>query len=141
MTEVTSLLPALMKLMNMSHGFKANVKTGWKNDVQGRERAYAAYDWRRLPEQISSVAERLRGVQIEHRDALELIHRFHDPKVLIYCDPPYVLDTRRGKQYQHEFTDDVWLAQGIHFQPGTIRTETRGSTVDELYSTETAVPV
>lgn len=92
--------------MNMSHGFKANIKVGWKNDVQGRERAYAAYDWQRLPEQISSVAERLRGVQIEHRDALELIQRFHDTKVLIYCDPPYVLDTRRGKQYQHEFTNE-----------------------------------
>lgn len=93
--------------LNMGYGYKTNgIKVGWKNDVQGRERAYAAEDWTRLPGMIDSVAERLRGVQIEHMDAIQLIQRFNDPKVLIYCDPPYMLETRRGKQYQYEFTDE-----------------------------------
>ena len=80
---------------------------GWKNDVQGRERAYAAKNWMELPELIVQAAERLRGVQIEKRPAVELISRFNSPNVLIYCDPPYVLSSRSGgkKQYKHEMTD------------------------------------
>jgi len=92
--------------LNMGHGFRTTgEKVGWKNDVQGRERAYAALDWCNLPGKIMEAAERLRGVQIESRPAVELIQRFNHPKVLIYCDPPYVLGTRHGKQYSHEMKD------------------------------------
>lgn len=92
--------------LNMGHGFRTNgEKVGWKNDVQGRERAYAATDWVRLPEKILQAAERLRGVQIENRPAAGLIERFNYPNVLIYTDPPYVLSTRHGKQYRHELDD------------------------------------
>lgn len=91
---------------NMGHGFRTNgEKVGWKNDVQGRERAYAAQDWCSLPDKIFQAAERLRGVQIENRPAVELIRRFNSPKVLIYADPPYMLSTRHGKQYRHEMDD------------------------------------
>ena len=56
------------------HGFRTNgSKVGWKNDVQGRERAYALWNWYRLPEWIIDIAERLRMVQIENRPALEVI--------------------------------------------------------------------
>jgi DNA adenine methylase len=89
--------------LNMGHGFRTTgEKVGWKNDVQGREKAYAASDWYKLPEKIMQAAERIRGVQIENRPAVELIERFNSPKVLIYADPPYVLSTRHGKQYRHE---------------------------------------
>ncbi len=92
--------------LNMSHGFRTNgEKSGWKNDVQGRERAYAALDWCKIPEKILQAAERLRGVQIENRPAVELIRRFNYEKVLIYCDPPYMLRTRHGKQYRREMDD------------------------------------
>lgn len=92
--------------LNMGHGFRNNgVKVGWKNDVQGRERAYAAQEWTHLPAKIMQAAERLRGVQIENRTAAELIPRFNHKSVLIYCDPPYMLQTRHGKQYRHEMDD------------------------------------
>ncbi len=92
--------------LNMGHGFRTNgEKVGWKNDVQGRERAYAALDWCRIPEKIMEAAERLRGVQIENRPAVELMQRFNSPKVLVYLDPPYVLGTRHGKQYRYEMDD------------------------------------
>ena len=92
--------------LNMGRGFRTNgEKVGWKNDIQGRERAYAAQDWCGMPERIIRAAERLRGVQIENRPAAELIQRFNFPNVLIYADPPYVLDTRHGKQYRHEMDD------------------------------------
>ena len=92
--------------LNMGHGFRTNgEKVGWKNDVQGRERAYASQDWCNLPDKIIQAAERLRGVQIENKPAVELIKRFNFPNVLIYLDPPYVLNTRHGKQYRYEMND------------------------------------
>ena len=88
------------------HGFRTNgSKVGWKNDVQGRERAYALWNWYRLPEWIVEIAERLRMVQIENRPALEVIERFNYSNVFMYIDPPYVLGTRTGKQYKHEMSD------------------------------------
>ena len=50
-------------------------------------------------------AERLRGVQIENRPAIEVIKRFNFEDVLIYCDPPYLLSTRCRKQYRHEMSE------------------------------------
>ncbi len=90
------------------YGFRTDgSKVGWKRDVRGRERAYAVWDWYRLPERILETAERLRKVQIEHRPALEVIRDFDYPDVFIYLDPPYLLGTRSGgrKQYGHEMTD------------------------------------
>lgn len=88
------------------HGFRTNgYKTGWKNDVHSRERAYALWNWYRLPEWIIDIAERLRMVQIENRPALEVIERFGYENVFMYLDPPYLLGTRNGKQYKHEMTD------------------------------------
>ncbi len=93
--------------LNMGHGFRTNgERVGWKNDVQGRERSYASQDWCNLPEKIMQAAERLRGVQIECRPAVEVIQKYNSKKVLVYADPPYVLSTRHGKQYRHELEDE-----------------------------------
>ena len=88
------------------YGFRVNrYKPGWKNDVQGRERMYALWSWYKLPESIITVAERLRQVQMENRPALEVIGRFDSENVFMYLDPPYVLNTRNGKQYAFEMSD------------------------------------
>lgn len=93
--------------LNMGYGFRTTgEKVGWKNDVQGRERSYASRDWCNLPEKIMQAAERLRGVQIENRPAAELIPRFNFKNVLIYCDPPYMLETRHGNQYKYEMNTE-----------------------------------
>ena len=92
--------------LNQGHGFRTTgEKVGWKNDVNGRERAYAVSDWNILPSKIMKAAERLKEVQIEHSDAVKLIKRFQGQNVLIYCDPPYLLGTRRKGLYKHEMTD------------------------------------
>ena len=93
---------------NMGYGYRINGdRVGWCNDVQGRERAYAAKDWTELPSRIVQTAERLRGVQIECRPAVDVIQRFNHSNVLVYADPPYVLGSRADKrgQYRHEMTD------------------------------------
>lgn len=90
----------------MSCGFDmTGAKTGWKNDIQCRKGNYAGKLWCEKPEVITKAAERLRGVQIENRPAVDVIQRFNFPNVLIYADPPYVLGTRSGKLYSHEMTD------------------------------------
>lgn len=92
--------------INMSHGFRCNSKVGWKNDIQGREAAYALKSWNKIPDLIMKAAARLKEVQIEQRPAIEVIRRFNNPKCLIYCDPPYLLETRNSsKQYNFEMSD------------------------------------
>lgn len=96
-----------MVCCNMGYGFRTNgVRVGWKYDIAGRERAYTARAWANLPEVVIETAARLREVQIENCDAAELIRRFNNPNVLVYCDPPYVMSTRYGKQYRCEMTND-----------------------------------
>ena len=93
--------------MMQGHGFRTTgERVGWKNDVQGRERAYAARNWCNTAT-IFEAAERLRGVQIESIPAVDLIARFNYPNVLIYADPPYIITARQGRraQYRHEMTD------------------------------------
>lgn len=88
------------------HGFRTNEhRVGWKSDVQGRESMYALREWYDLPNRILETAERLRRVQIDNRPAAEIIKRFDYPNVFMYIDPPYLMETRTGKQYQHEMTD------------------------------------
>lgn len=100
----------LMIRCNMGHGFRTSgERVGWKRDLAGRERAYAAKAWCDLPEEIIQTAERLRGVQIECTRADALIQKFNAPEVLIYCDPPYLLQTRYGKQYRCEMTEEDHL--------------------------------
>ena len=91
---------------NQGYGFRTTGSpTGWKRDVCGREKAYTAWDWCRLPDAVTQAADRLRGVQIECMDAVTLIRGYNHPNMLIYCDPPYVLSSRTGKQYKHEMSD------------------------------------
>lgn len=89
----------------MSHGFRTIEKSGWKNDINGRERAYAVKHWNDLPDIIQDMTLRLKEVQIENRPALELIKRFDKEDVCMYIDPPYVLSTRTRKQYSFEMED------------------------------------
>jgi len=64
----------------------------------------------KLPEAILQVSERLKHshknlVQIENRNVFELIPRYNRENVLMYLDPPYLLETRNNKKmYNHEFT-------------------------------------
>ena len=103
------------------YGFRTNgYKVGWKNDVQGREAAYAVHNWNRLPNWIMDATERLKQVQITKESAIDLIKRFNYENVLIYADPPYLLETRAGKQYRHEMTkaDHIELLETLREHKG-----------------------
>lgn len=106
----------------MGHGFKTYQKTGFKIDVYARERSYCVGCWNRLPSDLLDAAGRLKSVQIESQDALYLIRKFNHDNVLIYADPPYLLETRCGKQYRHEMTeqDHVQLLDALKQHKGSV---------------------
>lgn len=93
----------------MGHGFKTYQKTSFKIDVYARERSYCVSVWNKMPTMLKEAAGRLKQVQIENRPALDLIKKFNHDNVLIYCDPPYLLNTRGGKQYRCEMSEQDHL--------------------------------
>lgn len=50
--------------------------------------------WWTAIEQLPQIIDRLRRVQILSQPAIKAIRRFDHPEALIYCDPPYVHETR-----------------------------------------------
>lgn len=56
---------------------------------------------------LAHIVEVLRTIQIENRDALDLIKKLDNKDTFFYCDPPYVKEIRGKKRiYQHEMTDE-----------------------------------
>ena len=69
-----------------------------------------------------TITERLKTVQLEQQPALKLIERYRRPEVLIYADPPYVMDTRKGRIYKHEMNDQdhLDLLEVLDAHPGPV---------------------
>ncbi len=56
-------------------------------------------------ERLPEIHQRLQGVQIERGDWRRILAAYGHTGVLVYLDPPYVWETRRGdKRYAYEFT-------------------------------------
>ncbi len=89
-------------------------RTGFRSAVGKRRGQTSAVDWSNWPNEIPRFVERLRGVTIENRPALEVIAQHDNPDVLFYVDPPYPISTRSsirseselGRAYHHDLTDD-----------------------------------
>lgn len=112
------------------HGSAADqYKNGWRV-VRASEKAPTHVPYRQfrdnLPPRIAAAAERLKGVQIENRPAVEVIGAFARPEVLVYADPPYVSETmvrRNGRKvYEHEMTlaDHAGLLAVLQVHPGPV---------------------
>ena len=97
-------------------------RTGFRR--YGRARgSVPQVDWARLPVAIAAVVERLRGVVIEQRDAIEVLSNYDAPDALHYVDPPYVPESRdAGADYRHEMSaeDHERLAHTLHDLKGAV---------------------
>lgn len=77
-------------------GFRAN---------SNRSYTTPAHDWRNYPEALTAIVDRLRGVVIENRPAIEVLRQHDGPDTLHYVDPPYMHATRsQDDAYAHEMT-------------------------------------
>lgn len=92
----------------LSQGRGATLRrTGWRfyRDPKASTYSMPAY-LNAYVDRAPRCAERLAGVSLECRDALEVIADYgQHPEVLLYCDPPYVGSTR-SSNYRHEMTGD-----------------------------------
>lgn len=70
-----------------------------------RARTLPVHGWAAMPEVIREASERMRGVVIERRPAIQVMQAHDDETTVHYVDPPYLPETRdRGTDYRHEMT-------------------------------------
>lgn len=71
-------------------------KTGWRFEVSAINGAQTkAQEMIRFRNRLIAASARIRHLQIENMDALDLITRYGgEPTTLIYADPPYLAETR-----------------------------------------------
>lgn len=63
--------------------------------------------WNNLPDRLTHVAERLKAVRIENKDAKRLIKRYvNRPATLLYLDPPYLGERTNG--YNKDANDEMF---------------------------------
>lgn len=69
------------------------------------------------------MVDRLRGVVIENKNAIDVMKNHDTPETLHYVDPPYVSETRdKGTDYRHEMTNEQHreLAAALHNLQGIV---------------------
>lgn len=87
-------------------------RTGFRRGSCGTGGRSTCGDWHNLPDGFRRIIERMRGVCIEHRDALQVMADHDSPSTLHYVDPPYVHATRARdaggthRAYRFEMTDE-----------------------------------
>lgn len=91
-----------------SDGHNDRKPTGFRAN-SNRPGTTPAHDWANLGDAHLTLIDRLQGVVIENRPAMQVCTQHDGPDTLHYLDPPYVTETRaadRNKgQYKFEMTD------------------------------------
>lgn len=77
------------------------------NKYNGKVRNhYRVTTWNTKLSYLHEIAAKLRDMQIEHRDCIELFDIYGQNNTLLYFDPPYLMSTRSDKKrYKFEFGD------------------------------------
>ena len=76
-----------------------------------------------IKDHLPVIAERIKNIHIFNKPALEIINAFNEPNVLLYCDPPYLAETRvSNNAYEHEMdtNDHIKLAEALKQFKGKI---------------------
>lgn len=115
----------------------AGGRAGWSNGIRAKHTDATATT--NIVDRLFALADRLRAVVIEHRDAAELITAHDAPDTVFYLDPPYLSETRRsGRDYAHEADSEAFhrgLAAVLHAAHGTVLLSGYPSALyDDLYA-------
>lgn len=79
--------------------------------------------WKTAIDLLPKIADRLKSVLIFNKSAIGLIKAFNYPKMFLYCDPPYVPDSRVSPEaYEYEMTTDdhIHLAEELNSFSGKV---------------------
>lgn len=115
---------ARLTVVRAFQGFGSNAHsniTGFRAFVRSTGTAVGK-DWCSYPDALRLVIDRLRGVVIENRAALDVMKAQDSTDTLHYVDPPYVPSTRKANSYRHEMTDydHEELAEFLHGLKGFV---------------------
>jgi DNA adenine methylase len=92
--------------MGFGSGAAKGNSTGFRSFAR-KQSASPASDWANYPNCMAALIERMQGVVIENRPAIQVIERQDSEETLHYVDPPYVLSTRMSGLYaEDEMSDD-----------------------------------
>lgn len=117
----------------------ANYQTGFRAN-SSRYGTTPAQDWVNYPKNIEAFVERLKGVIIENKNAIDILKQHDSEETLHYVDPPYVHATRNIKRknfaYEFEMTDEdhIKLSEVLNGLKGMVIVSGYPSDLyDELY--------
>lgn len=84
--------------------------SGFRSDSK-RKYATASHLWAKYPQNLGAICERLQGVIIENKPAIDLIKQHDGADTLFYIDPPYLMETRvaGNRYYNFEMVDEQHL--------------------------------
>ena len=86
-------------------GMNRPSQTGFRSN-SNRSHTTPAHDWASYPPALATIVERLAGVVIENRPAVDVLRQHDSPATLHYVDPPYLPSTRRRHgAYDHEMDE------------------------------------
>jgi DNA adenine methylase len=104
--------------MSLQGGAPEKTSRVWRVNKHAKDRyTLAVWDMQRVADALRRVARRFIGVQIENRDALDVIKRYDNRDTLVYFDPPYVAGTRSNSNtYRFEVDKrfHVKAAKALH---------------------------
>lgn len=93
--------------MGFGSGAATFHKTGFRCEAK-RKYSTSSHCWAKYPPVIEFVTQRLKGVNIENRDAIACMSQHDGVDTLHYIDPPYLMHTRNVKKgqnvYRYEMT-------------------------------------
>jgi DNA adenine methylase len=122
------------------HGAPSRGRLGWRCEKAHTGGGTSADAWVKT-EHLYAIAARLQGVQIECREALEVIERFDHAGALHFVDPPYVSETRgrrwalRGYAHEVDEAHHRALAALLHEVAGlVVLCGYHSALYDELYA-------
>lgn len=118
---------AIQSFMSFNgNGAAKGTRGSFRWQVSKKTNSTPAIGWRNYPHSLTKIIERMRGVIIEQRPALEIINAYDDTDTLFYVDPPYMWNTRakgaksNGYQYEMNNQDHEVLLQKLLKLKGSI---------------------
>lgn len=100
-------------------------RSGFRVDT-ARAYSTAMHNWADYPRCLAALGERMAGVLVENRPAIEVMRQHDAPETLHFVDPPYLPETRQisssSRYYRHEMSeaDHIELLDALETLQGLV---------------------